>query len=293
MWVEVGTQFARRWRAFFTRLERCHRLDPEKPGHLWLLHQLFLEEINVDCRAFQREWNHHPISGNAHNQTPVDMRLLSRLEHGVLPVGDDLNDVDPKLLSRYYGVDGPERHRYHGQTGAGHSDTESDADTDSEMHEHPISGSDRSTGNGSFSPSPEPSDYDNPSTSASPDELEENRDLDGNLTADQQRHIRHPPIPVPSSGSPFRTKGFEDVMAACLHEVVTSGIVPDGYGVTEADRDLESCRGENPDEEIIALGRGGRRVSILLPAEIWRRRAVLWAQGLDTMTQLLIVEEGV
>lgn len=70
MWVEVGTQFAIRWRAFFTRLERIHRLAPGEDAHLWLLHALFLAEINADCCAFQRDWNHHPISGGAKDRTP-------------------------------------------------------------------------------------------------------------------------------------------------------------------------------------------------------------------------------
>lgn len=71
MWLEVGTQFAIRWRAFFTRLERCHRLDPEKPGHLWLLHILFLEEINMDCSTFQQDWNSHSISRAGKGRTPA------------------------------------------------------------------------------------------------------------------------------------------------------------------------------------------------------------------------------
>lgn len=70
LWVEVGTQFARRWRAFFYRLERLHKLDPDNPVHLWLLHHLFLNAINEDCRAFCDEWNAHPISGLGHDQSP-------------------------------------------------------------------------------------------------------------------------------------------------------------------------------------------------------------------------------
>ena len=70
LWVEVGTQFARRWRAFFLRLERLHHLDRSDPHHLWLVHFLFLEDINNDCRTFQRHWNSHPISGEGHYQSP-------------------------------------------------------------------------------------------------------------------------------------------------------------------------------------------------------------------------------
>lgn len=70
MWVEVGSQVARRWRAFFTRLERMHGLDTGNPEHLWLLHVLFLGSINQECEDFRLEWNHHPISGAGKDQTP-------------------------------------------------------------------------------------------------------------------------------------------------------------------------------------------------------------------------------
>ena len=71
LWVEVGTQFARWWRAFFYRLERLHGLDRRDPRHIWLLHKLFLTSINNDCDAFVDEWNHHPVSrSNTQDQTP-------------------------------------------------------------------------------------------------------------------------------------------------------------------------------------------------------------------------------
>lgn len=64
LWVEVGTQFARQWRAFFTRLEEQYFLDVKNPGHLWLLSILFLDQINADCEQFIMNWNLHGISGN-------------------------------------------------------------------------------------------------------------------------------------------------------------------------------------------------------------------------------------
>lgn len=75
LWVEVGSQFARRWRVFFLRLERQHHLDRTDPRHLWLLHYLFLQLINDDCDAFRQNWNCHPISGEGHHQTP-DVSLV-------------------------------------------------------------------------------------------------------------------------------------------------------------------------------------------------------------------------
>lgn len=72
LWVEVGNQFTRYWPAFFTRLGRIHRLDHKNPTHLWLLHQLFLEEIRQDCDLFIQEWNNHLLSGAGnHNMSPM------------------------------------------------------------------------------------------------------------------------------------------------------------------------------------------------------------------------------
>ncbi|KAG6376026.1 hypothetical protein JVT61DRAFT_1990 [Boletus reticuloceps] len=51
-------------------------------SHQWLLHYLFLEDINNDCQQFQNDWNHHPISARGHNQTPLDMQFFSALCHG-------------------------------------------------------------------------------------------------------------------------------------------------------------------------------------------------------------------
>ncbi|KAF9043678.1 hypothetical protein BDP27DRAFT_1244207 [Rhodocollybia butyracea] len=101
IWVEVGSQFARAWRAFFLRLERLHGLNCTNPHHLWLIHTLFLPLINDDCEMFMENWNSHPISGKGHHKTPNDMRLLGQLEHGVY--SDPYNGIHPEVL-QYYGA---------------------------------------------------------------------------------------------------------------------------------------------------------------------------------------------
>ncbi|KAG1724333.1 uncharacterized protein EDB91DRAFT_1062891 [Suillus paluster] len=127
LWVEVGHQFARRWKAFFTRLECLHGLNCKNPHHLWLLQFLFLDLINVDCKIFMEEWNHHPISGpttnhqsllvsrgifylflsiNSPSLTSQDMHFLSEVENGVY-ITDPLHDVHPDILTQYYGTGGP------------------------------------------------------------------------------------------------------------------------------------------------------------------------------------------
>ncbi|KAL1948877.1 hypothetical protein VTO73DRAFT_10683 [Trametes versicolor] len=273
MWVEVGTQFAMRWRAFFTRLERFHRLVPDQDGQLWLLHILFLNEINADCEAFRHDWNHHPISGKAKNQTPLDMQFISQLEKGVIS-GTDFNDVHPEVLARYYGVNGPERRRRQGQTGAGHYDLDDDNTSDS---------SESSNDSESDSDSNSESKSDTSGSNSDSD----SDGLNGHLAADQERHIRHPPIPVPSANSPFANGQFEALFRESLSEVQKRNIVPDGYGVTAA----EWQGGLYGDAEEIALGRSGRKVSVALPRELWWRRAIRWAQGLEVLTQILMMQE--
>ena len=79
LWVEVGTQFCRHWWAFFVRLGHLHMLDHKNPSHLWLLHQLFLDDINDDCQEFQAQWNVHPISGPQTNDCSPAVRIDSFL----------------------------------------------------------------------------------------------------------------------------------------------------------------------------------------------------------------------
>ncbi|KAJ7183484.1 hypothetical protein C8R46DRAFT_1027194 [Mycena filopes] len=122
LWVEVGSQFARRWRAFFYRLEALHRLDRTNANHLWLLHRLFLDDINRDCAEFQVQWNAHPISGAGHDQSPNDMFLLGQLENGVYL--DDCVGVHPDVIAELYGTHGAVMRRAPGETGAGQLDDE-------------------------------------------------------------------------------------------------------------------------------------------------------------------------
>ncbi|KAK7015428.1 hypothetical protein R3P38DRAFT_3321660 [Favolaschia claudopus] len=122
LWVEVGSQFARRWRVFFYRLEALHGLDRRNPHHLWLLHFLFLDLINEDCDSFRSEWNGHPISGEGHDQSPEEMCFMGRLQNGFYD--EDCNGVHPNVLERYYGTHGRERQRAAGETGAGQLEDE-------------------------------------------------------------------------------------------------------------------------------------------------------------------------
>ncbi|KAG2079051.1 hypothetical protein BDR04DRAFT_1146743 [Suillus decipiens] len=94
LWVEVGTQFARRWRAFFTQLENYHGLHPDISSHVWLLQTLFLDKINQDCLDFQAEWNCHPIHGpDTNDKSPKDLRFLGQVQFSVYR--DDCEGIHP------------------------------------------------------------------------------------------------------------------------------------------------------------------------------------------------------
>ncbi|KAF5366542.1 hypothetical protein D9758_008964 [Tetrapyrgos nigripes] len=128
LWVEVGTQFVRAWRAFFFRLESLHYLDRKNPHHLWLLHLLFLNSIDSDCREFQKDWNAHPISRVGHDRSPNDLYLLGRLQHGYYK--DGCTGIHPDNITENYGVHGTPIHRQAHQTGPGHDPEEENDDDD-------------------------------------------------------------------------------------------------------------------------------------------------------------------
>ncbi|KAJ7485618.1 hypothetical protein FB451DRAFT_1023495 [Mycena latifolia] len=249
LWVEVGTQFARRWRAFFTRLGRLHHLNRKDPNHLWLLHKLFLAALNLDCREFQEEWNLHPISGRTTNdQSPADIRFLGQTTEGVY-ADDPLDGIHPDAISRYYGVEGPQR-RPRGATGAGHaSDDEGD---------------------------PEESDDES--------ELDPEEELENQIQADQAENIRHAPVKVARHKSPFEELEHEEAFLELLEVVLSQPeVLPEDYGVVEEEWDEENY----PETETIRTGTNGKELVVVLPRDDWFPRAVQWAQALDLLTRVM------
>ncbi|KAG2052899.1 hypothetical protein BDR06DRAFT_1009031 [Suillus hirtellus] len=82
-------------------------LNPQNTNHLWLLHALFLKDINQDCSDFQAEWNCHLISGpDTNDKSPKDLQFLGQTLFGVYH--DNCEGVHPD------------------QTGAGHPADEED-----------------------------------------------------------------------------------------------------------------------------------------------------------------------
>lgn len=100
LWVDVTAQFGRKWADFFTQLEIYHGLDVNNTYHLWLLHYLFLSDINADCRFFAEAWNRHKIKNKGQPaRSPEDMFFFDMITNGVR--GDTL--VSGEIES--YGID--------------------------------------------------------------------------------------------------------------------------------------------------------------------------------------------
>ncbi|KAJ3712637.1 hypothetical protein C8R42DRAFT_615362 [Lentinula raphanica] len=249
LWVEVGSQFARRWRAFFYRLEHIHCLKRANLHHLWLLHYLFLDLINDDCKTFQSEWNLHPISGQeGKNESPHDKRWLGMIRNGVYMDADDCEGLDVAAIEAFYGTAGNPQIRSNGQTGAGQLDDE----------------------DVSLPPSPSSSD-----NSDSEDDLGL-----GPIAMDQ---FLPKAVKTPRHDCPFT----DDEYAVFTEAIQVAGeqkILPHGYGVRPEEWDNDYY----PSIEVICSGRkGGKEISVQLPCFVWQPRAELWALGLSIMDRIL------
>ncbi|KAI6008893.1 hypothetical protein F5J12DRAFT_719486, partial [Pisolithus orientalis] len=148
--------FARCWHAFFTWLEHIHLLDVNNTSHTWLLHILFLNDINHNCQVFREEWNCHPLGGpSANNKSPKDMSLLGKIKFGIYQDHEELE-------------------------GLGLAD----------------------------------------------DEVMDMADV---IAHQQQVHINHEAMHVPSLRNPFRSDEDELIFFSGLHEVIAQDITPESF----------------------------------------------------------------
>lgn len=93
LWVDVTTQFGAKWADFFHHLEVHHGLDVNNRNHLWLVHYLYLHDINGEASMFAETWNRHKIQmrGQA-TRSPIDMFYFDSITNGVR--GDALSEEE-------------------------------------------------------------------------------------------------------------------------------------------------------------------------------------------------------
>ncbi|KZT52842.1 hypothetical protein CALCODRAFT_527096 [Calocera cornea HHB12733] len=96
LWVDFNTDVTQRWAQLFHQMEDQDGLDPLNPAHIWLLHFLFLDDLNDDAVSFQNQWNHHTMSltrSGQIDQKPIDQFIWGCWEHGARGI-----DVGSRLV---------------------------------------------------------------------------------------------------------------------------------------------------------------------------------------------------
>lgn len=103
LWVDLTVSLGAKWAEFFEFLEVQSGLDHNNDNHIWLLHYLYLEDINEELKFFVRTWNHHPIQiRGQRDRSPIDMFGFDMLVHGIR--GDEFDPIERHDLE-LYGVD--------------------------------------------------------------------------------------------------------------------------------------------------------------------------------------------
>lgn len=107
---------------FFYDLESSSGLNIDDDDHTWLLHHLFLDDINGEITQWSEVWNNHKISTpGVGNLSPKAMKLFSIVTHGIRGVVD----IVPDNAIEEYGIDwedfhNDQIHHHHDQ----HNDTD-------------------------------------------------------------------------------------------------------------------------------------------------------------------------
>ncbi|KAJ7040893.1 hypothetical protein C8F04DRAFT_1031761 [Mycena alexandri] len=107
LWYDVTHGFGKKWKVFFLDLEANHGLNPTRPGHIWLLHHLFLASVNRDALEWAEAWNSHQLTVRRQRErSPRDLFLFGMLREGprgisafLAPEEEGIEDINE------YGVD--------------------------------------------------------------------------------------------------------------------------------------------------------------------------------------------
>ena len=62
LWLDVKRLIVRRFQTIFYYMEDNGLLDPLNDVHLFVLHLVFLDSINISLRELTMDWNNHPLS---------------------------------------------------------------------------------------------------------------------------------------------------------------------------------------------------------------------------------------
>ena len=81
LWFDLVNNLSHKWKIFFQDLETCHGMNAEASDHIWLLHFLFLDELNSELKQWVKGWNHHKMQlKGEENKSPMEMFLIGMVE---------------------------------------------------------------------------------------------------------------------------------------------------------------------------------------------------------------------
>ncbi|KAK6995573.1 hypothetical protein R3P38DRAFT_3407633 [Favolaschia claudopus] len=104
LWYDVTHGFGKKWKVLFLDLETNHGLNPTRPGHIWLLHHLFLASINRDALDWCEAWNSHQLTVRRQRErSPRDLFTFGMLREGRRGISSFLAAEDEEIDE--YGID--------------------------------------------------------------------------------------------------------------------------------------------------------------------------------------------
>ena len=81
LWVDIVHDLSSKWKELFEVLEIHHGLDPDRMAHVWLVHHLFLNEMNAELIEWVQGWNSHKMQlRGQRNQSPHEMFVIGITE---------------------------------------------------------------------------------------------------------------------------------------------------------------------------------------------------------------------
>ena len=83
LWFDLVNDLSHKWKTFFQDLETRHGMNAEAGNHIWLLHFLFLDELNSKLKQWAKGWNHLKMQlKGEENKSLMEMFLIGMVEHG-------------------------------------------------------------------------------------------------------------------------------------------------------------------------------------------------------------------
>lgn len=94
LWLDLTAGVGSKWKMFFQELEFAEGLRSDNNANIWLLHFLFLNDINEEIMEWAEGWNSHTMAIQGDRQrSPRDMFFFGMLQNGLRGVEEPQTGV--------------------------------------------------------------------------------------------------------------------------------------------------------------------------------------------------------